>query len=43
VAVKVNEIEREQGKDMAFELIRDMVAGVKGKVALTDGDIDYGV
>ena len=43
VAVRVNEIEREQGKDMAFELIRDMVAGVKGKVALTDGDIDYGV
>ncbi|MDF1820505.1 MAG: nitronate monooxygenase family protein [Alcanivoracaceae bacterium] len=43
VAVKVNEIEREQGKDMAFELIRDMVAGTKGKVALTEGDIDHGI
>ena len=43
VAVKVNEIEREQGKDMEFELIRDMVAGTKGKVALTEGDVNYGI
>lgn len=43
VAERVNEIERETGKDMKFELIRDMVAGTKGKVALTDGDIDYGI
>ena len=43
VAVSVNEIEREQGAGMEFELIRDMVAGAKGKVALTDGDVDYGI
>ena len=36
VAERVNEIEREQGKDMKFELISDMVAGAKGKVALTE-------
>ena len=42
VAERVNEIEREQGKDMKFELISDMVAGAKGKVALTEGDVDYG-
>lgn len=43
VAERVNEIEREQGKDMKFELISDMVAGAKGKVALTEGDVDYGI
>lgn len=43
VAVKVNEIEREQGKDMAFELISDMVAGAKGKVSLKEGDVNYGI
>jgi len=43
VAQRVNEIEREAGADMKFELIRDMVAGTKGKVALTEGDIDYGI
>lgn len=43
VAEKVNEIEREAGKDMKFELIRDMVAGTKGKVALSEGDIDHGI
>ena len=43
VAVSVNEIEREQGAGMEFELIRDMVAGAKGKIALTDGDVDYGI
>lgn len=43
VAKKVNEIEREQGKDLQFEMIRDLVAGTKGKVALTEGDIDYGI
>ena len=43
VAVAVNEIEREKGPNMDFGLIQDMVAGAKGKVALTDGDIDYGI
>ncbi len=43
VAQRVNEIEREAGTDMKFELIRDMVAGTKGKVALTEGDIDHGI
>lgn len=43
VAQRVNEIEREQGKDMTFELIRDMVAGAKGKVSLSSGDIDHGI
>jgi nitronate monooxygenase len=43
VAERVNEIEREHGKDMKFELISDMVAGAKGKVALTEGDVDYGI
>lgn len=43
VAEKVNEIEREAGKDMKFELIRDMVAGTRGKVSLTEGDVDYGI
>lgn len=43
VAQQVNEIEREAGANMKFELIRDMVAGTKGKVALTEGDIDHGI
>ena len=43
VASKVNEIEREAGKDIEFGMIQDMVAGAKGKVALTDGDVDYGI
>src|SRR5699024_5686749 len=43
VAQRVNEIEREAGTDMKFELIRDMVAGTRGKVALTEGDIDHGI
>lgn len=43
VAKKVNEIEREQGKDIQFDMIRDLVAGTKGKVSLTEGDIDYGI
>lgn len=43
VAERVNEIEREAGAGMKFELIRDMVAGTKGKVALTEGDIDHGI
>ncbi len=43
VAVKVREIEIEKGKDMEFELIRDMVAGTKGKVSLTEGDVNYGI
>src|SRR5690606_37771732 len=32
VAVKVREIEQEAGKDLDFEMIRDMVAGARGKV-----------
>ncbi|MBA3979636.1 MAG: nitronate monooxygenase [Alcanivorax sp.] len=43
VASRVNEIEREQGAQMEFGLIQDMVAGAKGKVALSDGDVDYGI
>lgn len=43
VAQRVNDIEHEQGQNMQFELIRDMVAGARGKVALTEGDIDYGI
>lgn len=43
VASKVNEIEREAGKDIEFGMIQDMVAGTKGKVALSEGDIDYGI
>ncbi len=41
--MKVREIEIEKGKDMEFELIRDMVAGTKGKVSLTEGDVNYGI
>ena len=43
MAERVNEIEREAGKDMKFELISDLVAGAKGKVALKEGDVDYGI
>lgn len=43
VATKVNEIEREKGADMKFEYIVDLVAGVKGKAALTSGEIDGGI
>ncbi|KAF0810614.1 2-nitropropane dioxygenase [Alcanivorax sp. S71-1-4] len=43
VAVKVREIEQEAGKDLDFEMIRDMVAGTRGKVALSEGDVDYGI
>ena len=43
VASRVNEIEREKGAQMEFGLIQDMVAGAKGKVALSDGDVDYGI
>lgn len=43
VASRVNEIERQQGAQMEFGLIQDMVAGAKGKVALSDGDVDYGI
>ena len=43
VATKVNEIEREKGQDMKFEYIVDLVAGVKGKAALTSGEIDGGI
>ncbi len=43
VATKVNEIEREKGTDMKFEYIVDLVAGVKGKAALTSGEIDGGI
>ncbi|EKF73831.1 nitronate monooxygenase [Alcanivorax hongdengensis A-11-3] len=43
VATRVNEIEREKGQDMKFEYIVDLVAGVKGKAALTSGEIDGGI
>ncbi len=43
VAVEVNAIEKDKGKDLVFEDIKDMVAGARGKVALSDGDIDYGI
>ena len=43
VATKVNEIEREKGQDMKFEYIVDLVAGVKGKAALTSGEIAGGI
>lgn len=43
VAERVNDIEREAGSAMKFELIRDLVAGTKGKVALSEGDIDHGI
>ncbi len=43
VATQVNDIEREKGQDMKFEDIMDLVAGVKGKAALTSGEIDGGI
>ncbi|WP_414430651.1 NAD(P)H-dependent flavin oxidoreductase [Alcanivorax sp. IL3] len=43
VATQVNEIEREKGQDMKFDYIMDLVAGVKGKAALTSGEIDGGI
>lgn len=43
VATQVNEIERDKGKDMKFEYIQDMVAGVKGKAALSGGEVDGGI
>src|SRR5690606_14928139 len=43
VAVKVREIEQEAGKDLDFDMIRDLVAGTRGKVALSEGDVDYGI
>lgn len=43
VASKVREIEQEAGAAMKFELIADMVQGAKGKVALSEGDVDYGI
>lgn len=43
VAVDVNAIEKAAGKELEFEMIRDLVAGVKGKQALETGDIDYGI
>ncbi|MGJ3256831.1 MAG: NAD(P)H-dependent flavin oxidoreductase [Alcanivorax sp.] len=43
VATQVNDIEREKGQDMKFDYIMDLVAGVKGKAALTSGEIDGGI
>ncbi|MEH6783177.1 MAG: nitronate monooxygenase family protein [Alcanivorax jadensis] len=43
VATQVNEIEREKGQGMKFDYIQDLVAGVKGKAALTSGEIDGGI
>jgi NAD(P)H-dependent flavin oxidoreductase YrpB (nitropropane dioxygenase family) len=43
VATTVNDIERDKGKEMKFEYIQDLVAGVKGKAALTAGEVDGGI
>ena len=43
VARRVMEIEREAGSDMRFELIRDLVAGTRGREALREGRIDAGI
>jgi NAD(P)H-dependent flavin oxidoreductase YrpB (nitropropane dioxygenase family) len=43
VAREVREIEKEAGNDLKFEMIQDRVAGTRGKVALDEGDINYGV
>lgn len=43
VAEEVNQIEREAGKDIKFEMIQDLVAGTRGAVALSEGDIDHGI
>lgn len=43
VAVEVNAIEKEAGQNIQFEMIKDLVAGVKGKQAIESGDIDYGI
>lgn len=43
VAEQVNSIEREAGKDLKFEMVKDLVAGTRGAVSLSEGDIDYGI
>ena len=43
VAEEVNSIESEAGKDIKFEMIKDLVAGTRGAVALSEGDIDHGI
>lgn len=43
VAEEVNQIERDAGKDLKFEMIQELVAGTRGAVALSEGDIDYGI
>lgn len=43
VAEQVRAIEKEAGKDMQFDLIRELVAGVKGRAALESGEVDQGI
>lgn len=43
VATRVNAIELEAGQALEFDMLRDLVAGTKGKQALESGDIDYGI
>jgi nitronate monooxygenase len=43
VAKEVRGIEKEAGNEIQFDMIQDLVAGTRGKVALTEGDIDYGI
>lgn len=43
ISEQVNEIEREKGKDMKFEYIAELMAGTRGKDALTSGDVDGGI
>jgi nitronate monooxygenase len=43
VAERVNEIEKEAGANIQFDMIKDLVAGTKGRQALEDGDIDFGI
>lgn len=43
VAEHVNMIEREQGAALEFGMIRDLVAGVKGREALAMGELDGGI
>lgn len=43
VSKEVRGIEKEAGNDIKFEMIQDLVAGTRGKVALDEGDINYGV
>lgn len=43
VAERVIEIEKEAGQALEFEMIRELVAGTKGKQAMETGELDYGI